>query len=77
MSTHDPRWSHPRGTTPVPSRWQATGGSRTAERAWERLADLWPGRLTGGKPDSAWQVQGIGWVLAAGLRVITQRGHEP
>jgi hypothetical protein len=39
--------------------WPA-GGSRTAERAQGRLADLWPGRLAGGKPDSARQVQGIG-----------------
>jgi hypothetical protein len=28
MITHDPRWSHPRGNTPVPSRWQATAGER-------------------------------------------------
>ena len=25
MITHDPRWSLPHGSTPVPSRWQATG----------------------------------------------------
>jgi len=27
--------------------WPAGGGC-TSGRAWERLADLWPGRLTGG-----------------------------
>jgi hypothetical protein len=26
MITHNPRRSHPRGNTPVPWRWQATGG---------------------------------------------------
>jgi hypothetical protein len=32
MITHDQRWSHPRGNTPVPSRWQAT-----ADGTWDRI----------------------------------------
>jgi hypothetical protein len=63
------------GSTTQPGGGPQAGGSRTAERAWERLAALWPGRLAGGKPDSARQVQGDRWVLAAGLRVITRRDH--
>jgi len=53
------------------------GGSRTAERAGNALPICGPAGWPAAGRTAPRQVPGDRWVLAAGLRVIPQRDHEP
>ena len=48
MISHDPRWSLPRGSTLVPSRWQATGSYDLLRSGIARFAVV--ERTTGNLP---------------------------